>query len=58
VRRVFRDGRFVFVTVPAVFGDYYYDDYYGDGCGWLRARAIYTGSGYWWSRFYDCVGWY
>jgi hypothetical protein len=34
---------------------YYYGDY-GD-CGWLRRRAIETGSSYWWRRYRDCRGW-
>jgi hypothetical protein len=28
--------------------------YYGDGCYWLRRRALYTGSPYWWRRYYAC----
>jgi hypothetical protein len=27
---------------------------YGDGCYWLRRRALYTGSPYWWRRYYAC----
>ncbi len=27
---------------------------YGDGCYWLRRRALYTGSSYWWRRYYAC----
>jgi len=30
---------------------------YGDGCGWLRHRAIVTGSSYWWRRYRWCRGW-
>ena len=37
------------------FGRPYYDDY-GD-CGWLRRRAIETGSSYWWRRYRECRGW-
>jgi len=33
----------------------YFDDY-GD-CGWLRRRAIETGSDYWWRRYRLCRGW-
>ena len=29
--------------------------YVEDGCGWLRARALATGSGYWWARYDDCA---
>jgi hypothetical protein len=25
------------------------------GCGWLRVRAVETGSRYWWRRYRDCV---
>ena len=31
---------------------------YGSGCEWLRRRAAYTGSGYWWDRYYACVNGY
>jgi hypothetical protein len=27
---------------------------YADGCYWLRRRALYTGSPYWWRRYYAC----
>jgi len=30
---------------------YYYVD---DGCYWLRRHAIYSGSPYWWHRYYAC----
>lgn len=26
-------------------------------CGWLRQRAIQTGSRYWWTRYRRCRGW-
>ena len=33
--------------------------YGGHSCGWLRHRAIVTGSPYWWRRYYRCRhGWY
>ena len=35
-----------------VVGAYPY--YYDDGCYWLRRRALYTGSPYWWHRYYAC----
>ena len=38
--------RFAFVDV--------YPYTYGDGCYWLRRRALYTGSPYWWRRYYAC----
>ncbi len=28
----------------------------GSGCEWLRQRALVTGSGYWWRRYYLCRG--
>ncbi len=31
---------------------------YGGGCGWLRHRALVTGSQYWWHRYQLCRrGW-
>ncbi len=26
----------------------------GGGCGWLKVRALETGSRYWWARYEDC----
>jgi hypothetical protein len=26
------------------------------GCGWLRVKALDTGSRYWWRRYRDCIG--
>ena len=51
--RHFRRGLVVGVPLAA-YGAYYY----GSGCEWLRRRAIYTGSGYWWNRYYACVDGY
>jgi hypothetical protein len=42
--------------VPLAYGAYYYG--YGDGCYWLKRRAINSGSGYWWNRYYSCVNGY
>jgi hypothetical protein len=28
---------------------------YGDGCEWLRQRALYSGSAYWWDRYNSCI---
>jgi len=39
--------RFGFVGVYP----YYYG---GDGCYWLKRRAIVTGSHYWWRRYHAC----
>jgi hypothetical protein len=53
----FRGHRFVTLGVvgaPLWWGGYgYYSGY--SGCGWLRARALYTGSPYWWSRYRACL---
>lgn len=38
---------------PAFYGG---DYYYGNGCGWLHRKAAVTGSRYWWSRYYACIG--
>jgi len=46
-----RVHRRVFVGAPFVYGAYYYDN----GCSWLRQRALYTGSPYWWNRYYACI---
>ncbi len=32
--------------------------YYGGGCAWLRRRAYYTRSAYWWSRYNRCRYYY
>jgi hypothetical protein len=45
-----------FVGVPLAYGAYGYS--YGGSCRWLRYRALETGSGYWWSRYYDCINGY
>lgn len=36
----------------------YYGDYAYDGCEWLRQRALYTGSIYWWDRYNACASSY
>jgi hypothetical protein len=51
----FRHHHHRFVAVAP----FYYSDYgYGDGCYWLKRRALYTGSGYWWNRYYNCINGY
>jgi hypothetical protein len=35
-----------------LYGGYAYG--YSDGCHWLRQRALYTGSPYWWDRYNSC----
>lgn len=44
------------IPFAAAAGYYGYNSYYGygDDCGWLRRRAIDTGSSYWWSRYDEC----
>jgi hypothetical protein len=37
---------------------FWYGGYYGRNCGWLRARAIATGSAYWWRRYRICRYYY
>ncbi len=49
-----RNGRWVWIGVPLLYGASYYGGDYG--CGWLYSRAIASGSSYWWSRYNDCVG--
>jgi hypothetical protein len=45
---------FRFYGAPFVgYGAYYGG--YSEGCGWLRRRALATGSRYWWARYEDCV---
>jgi hypothetical protein len=36
-------------------GPYFYNSYndYG-GCYWLKRKALYTGSRYWWNRYWEC----
>ena len=42
----FHRHRFVFVSA--------YPYYYADDCYLLKRRALYTGSRYWWNRYYAC----
>jgi len=46
VRHFRHHRRFAFVGV--------YPYTYGDGCYWLKRRAVYTGSSYWWRRYSAC----
>lgn len=50
-------GGLRFYGYPFVgYGAYYDGDGgYSEGCGWLRRRALATGSRYWWARYEDCV---
>jgi len=51
VRRIHHRNAFF---VAPVFGAYAYSSY-DYGCYWLKRNAIYTGSGYWWNRYYACL---
>jgi hypothetical protein len=48
-------GRHRFIGAPLVYGAYYYGPYYGNGCYWLKRKAIVTGSPYWWDRYNECL---
>jgi hypothetical protein len=49
VRR-FRGNRFIYGAVP-FYGAYEYGP-----CTYYYERAVATGSGYWWDRYYACAG--
>jgi hypothetical protein len=49
--------RRIFIGAPFAYYPYYYNDY-GEGCYWLRRRAVATGSPYWWDRYEACLGGY
>jgi hypothetical protein len=49
------DDRFVGVGIGWWPGYYSYGYGYG-GCESLRRQALYTGSSYWWNRYYACIG--
>jgi hypothetical protein len=58
-----RHHRHFYFGAPLAFGgyygNYYYGDYYGgEGCYWLRRRAVLTGSHYWWNRYNACINGY
>lgn len=44
----------MFVAAPFFYDSYYY----GNGCYWLRRNAAYSGSSYWWNRYYACINGY
>lgn len=54
-----RHHRHRFVGVPlglyAGYGYYNYYNSYGGDCEWMRQQALYTGSVYWWDRYYACT---
>jgi hypothetical protein len=41
--------------IAPVYAYTYYDGY-GDGCYWMKRRALHTGSPYWWHRYRACRG--
>jgi hypothetical protein len=50
--------RRVFIAAPVYYSRPVVYRAYDDGCYWLKRRAIYTGSPYWWNRYYACrEGW-
>jgi hypothetical protein len=48
--RRFRGDRFIHGAVPS-YGAYEYGP-----CSYYYERAVTTGSGYWWDRYYACAG--
>jgi hypothetical protein len=52
LHRHFGRYRHIYVGAPIIYGGYTY--YYSD-CDWMRRRALNTGSGYWWDRYYSCM---
>lgn len=52
-------GFHIHVGGPGYYGGYGYRPHYGwRRCGWLRRRAIVTGSPYWWHRYRMCRRYY
>jgi hypothetical protein len=48
----------VFIAGIGWWPGYYGYGYGYGGCGWLYRQALYTGSQYWWNRYYACTGSY
>ena len=48
----------VFIAGIGWWPGYYGYGYGYGGCGWLYQQALYTGSPYWWNRYYVCTGSY
>lgn len=48
--------RYLYGAAPLVGYGAYYGAYgaYGGGCYWMLEKARYTGSPYWWQRYYAC----
>jgi hypothetical protein len=47
----FHSHRYLYYGVPFAYG--YYS--YVDSCHWMRRRALFTGSSYWWNRYNACL---
>jgi uncharacterized membrane protein YfcA len=49
----------IHLGIPLGVGGYYGYGYgYGPSCYWLKKKAIYTGSPYWWKKYKQCkYGW-
>ncbi len=47
-----------FVAVGGWWPGYYGYGYGYGGCSWLYDQAVYTGSSYWWNRYYACANYY
>jgi hypothetical protein len=50
-----RFNRYRFVGVPLAYYGYSNYAYSDNSCYWLRRRALDSGSGYWWNRYYACI---
>ena len=48
----------VFIAGIGWWPGYYGYGYGYGGCGWLYRQAVYSGSSYWWNRYYACTGYY
>lgn len=51
-----RRGAYLALPFAAYGGYRYYGG--GGGCYWLKEKAMYTGSRYWWSRYQACINGY
>ena len=47
-----------FIAVGGWWPGYYGYGYGYGGCSWLYDQAVYTGSSYWWNRYYACASYY
>ena len=55
--QVYYRGHYAYRPYYRPYGFYYAAPLYvaPSGCGWLRAKALDTGSKYWWRRYRDCI---